>query len=69
MYQCGTKIDLMKYVWTIFHGPVIFAFAYIFKSIWKMNVMCRIVDQCDTKIDFIIVCRSVTYISWSIDFT
>ena len=38
------------------------------KSICLMNVICGIVDQCDTKIDFIIVCRSVTYISWSIDF-
>ena len=26
-----------------------------------MNVICGIVDQCDTKIDCIIVCRSVTY--------
>ena len=25
-------------------------------------------DQCDTKIDLINVCGSVTYISWSIDF-
>ena len=34
-----------------------------------MNVICRIVDPCDLKINFIIICRSVTYISWSIDFT
>ena len=53
--------------WPIFHGPVIFI-SYIFKSIWSMNVICGIVDHCDTKIDLIIICRSVTYISWSIDF-
>ena len=33
-----------------------------------MNVICGIMDQCDTQVDFIIVCRSVTYISWSNDF-
>ena len=33
-----------------------------------MNVICGIMDRCDTKICFIIVCRSVTYISWSSDF-
>ena len=25
-------------------------------------------DQCDTKIDLLNICGSVTYISWSIDF-
>ena len=24
-----------------------------------MNVICGIIDQCDTKIDFIIICRSL----------
>ena len=33
-----------------------------------MDVRCGIMDQCDTNIDFIIVCRSVTYISCSSDF-
>ena len=33
-----------------------------------MKVTLDIMDQCDTKIDHIIIYRSVTYISWSIDF-
>ena len=37
--------------WLIFHGPVILP--YIFKTIWLMNVIFGIMDQCDTKTDLI----------------
>ena len=35
--------------WPIFHGPVILP--YICKTIWWMQIILDIMDQCDTKID------------------
>ena len=32
------------------------------------KVVLGIMDQCDSKIDCVNICGSVTYISWSIDF-
>ena len=37
--------------WPIFHGPVILP--YIFKTIWWTNVIVRILDPCDIKINHI----------------
>ena len=64
MKQFGIKIDLIKY---IFHGPVIFAL-YLQEYLMDECHICGIMNQCDTKIDLIFVCRSMTYISWSSDF-
>ena len=52
--------------WPIFYGPVILL--HFLKTIWWRNVVLGIMDQCDTKIDLLNFCGSVTYISWSIDF-
>ena len=50
----------------IFHGLVILL--NIFKFIWWVNMIVGILDQCDTKTESSSICRSVTYILWSIDF-
>ena len=52
--------------WPIFHGLVILL--NIFKIIWWVNIIVGILEQCDTKIDLIKICRSVNYILWSSDF-
>ena len=52
--------------WPIFYCPMILL--HIMKTIWWRNVVLGIMDQCDTKIDFLNICGSVTYILWSIDF-
>ena len=63
------QYDIIKYVWiSDLYFMVQWFLPYIFKSILWMNVICGIMDKWDTKIDFIMVCKSVTYISWSIDF-
>ena len=74
--QYGTKINLIKYMYMwvndlyymVRYFMVQWFLPYIFKNIWWINVICGTMDQCDAKIDFIIVCRSVAYISWSNDF-
>ena len=65
MNHYGRKIDLIINVqvndqYFIVH----WCLPYIFKRIWWMIVICGVMDQCDTDIDLIIVCRSVTYNSW-----
>ena len=61
------KLPPSKYVNMIcFHGLVILL--NIFKIIWWMNIIVRIMDQCDTLTDLPSICRSVTYILWSSDF-
>ena len=44
--------------WPIFHGLVILL--NIFKIIWWMNIIVGIIDQCDTNIVLIMLCRSAT---------
>ena len=57
-----------KSTWPIFHGLVILL--NIFKIIWWMNVIVGIMDQCVThRLTLPIICRSVTYILWSSDFS
>ena len=53
--------------WPIFYAPAILL--HILKTIWWRNVVLGIMDHCDSKIDLVNICGSVTYISWSIDFT
>ena len=52
--------------WPIFHGLVILF--NVFKIVWWVNIIVCKLDQCDTKIDIIELCRSVTYILGSSDF-
>ena len=65
---CDANIYHIKCVgqWPTFHGPVILS--YILKTIWWIKVVLKILIQCDTNI-VLKLCRSVTYISWSSDFT
>ena len=47
--------------WPTFHGLV--------KTIWWINVVLEILIQCDTTLTWNYICRSLTYISWSSDFS
>ena len=64
MRQCDTNFDLKINIGQ--HGLVILLI--ISKIIWWMNIIVDMLDQCDTKIDLINICRSVIYILWSSDF-
>ena len=52
--------------WPTFYGLVILS--YILKTTWWINVVLEILIQCDTNTE-LKLCRSVTYISLSSDFT
>ena len=50
-YDLGFCVMRWRSVWTMFRGWMILP--NTFKTIWWMNVILWIIDQCDTKIDLI----------------
>ena len=68
LVPCGASICLIKCMWVSYLHFMVQWFCHILKTVWLINVVLEILNQCDTNTELNNICRSETYISWSSDF-